>query len=254
MKHNRTKYLKGSERMDWEMEERRMLENRDYTGRLRTEGRAVKECKYDLMEITLTFEAKERTTAAALKAITERCESFLAQMKAEGIFGDYVSYERDDINKNVKIVGAEVTASRKIQIRYEFDVKLINHLLEMIRKSKAEVELNTRCWLSKDEEIQNELIKKAVLSARKRAELIAEAAGQKIVGVANIEIRNNDYDLFEGENDCYYDEDEQATPKRKPLFGRGVVPIDGSSTPITDLLKGPSTKMSVTATVLWKIS
>ena len=240
--------------MDWEMEERRMLENRDYTGRLRTEGKAVKEYKYDLMEITLKFEAKERNTAAALKAVTERCESFLAQMKADGIFGDYVTYERDDIDKNVKIVGAEVTASRKIQIRYEFDVKLINHLLDMVRKNKAEVELDTRYWLSRDEEMQDELIKRAVKSARKRAELIAEAAGQKIVGIANIEIRNNDYDLYEDEDDCYFEDDELAEPERGMFFGRGQVPIDGSSTPITDLLKGPSTKMSVTASILWKIS
>ena len=221
-------------------------------GKIRMEGVAVRECKYDLMELMLTFHVKEKSTAAALKAVTEQCERFLKKLDQEGLMGPFVRYVDDDTRKTDKIVGAEVIAKRKICIRYEYSLALVNHLMEMIQETKWDIEIEPRFLLSEDKQRKEELIMEAVRDSRHKAELIADAAGVSISGIDDISISDNTREWgYHDEEDCYEDDEDSA----HAVFGRGKGGTFGrSKTKVTDGLQGPLKRIKVTADIDWLVT
>ena len=59
-------------------------------GKLTITGKASHEYSYDLMEITVRFQAHEQTSAASMEKVLAQCEEFLSLMHEEGISADSI--------------------------------------------------------------------------------------------------------------------------------------------------------------------
>ena len=59
-------------------------------GKLTITGKASHEYSYDLMEITVRFQAHEKTSSTSMEKVLAQCEEFLSLMHEEGISADSI--------------------------------------------------------------------------------------------------------------------------------------------------------------------
>ena len=72
-----------------------------------------------------------------------------------------------------------------------FDMNFINNLNDIIKNESFVVDMNITFKLSDNKKIHEQLLEEAVLDSKRQAELIANAIGQKIVGIIELYSREN---------------------------------------------------------------
>ena len=170
-------------------------------GKLTISGSAKKECSCDVMYITLTFKTWERDTAKGLAQTKSQCDEFLHILEQNGIHVDKIHISDDSISQSMQNNILLVNATRKIEFRLSFNMVFLNRLSEIIKENSYTVDMKTSFELSNKEELHQQLIKDAVLDSRKKAEIIAHAMNQNIVGIKTLHTYSkNTYD-----DDAYYD-------------------------------------------------
>lgn len=151
-------------------------------GKITVQGYAEKEVNYDLVEMTISFNAREKTAARASKEVMRQCELFLQELNTKGIKAEDIHLEEDSISKTYQDrENNTITAKRTIEVKIEFDMKLMNGIMELIQKQEGDIEYDNRFMLSNEEKIHTLLLQEAIQDARKKAEEIAAALGQKVV-------------------------------------------------------------------------
>ena len=94
-----------------------------------------------------------------------------------------------------------VNCSRKIDFCMPFDMNFINNLNDIIKNESFVVDMNITFKLSDNKKIHEQLLEEAVLDSKRQAELIANAIGQKIVGIIELYSREN----FSDDEDIFFD-------------------------------------------------
>lgn len=159
-------------------------------GKLTVMGKAEKSYTCDMMIITLSFQAYEKNTSSAVEIVMSQCERFLEILEEQGFdisnihIGDNgVQCRKDDDNGELVI-----EAEREIKLRLAFDMKVLNEITEIIAKNSNYVDMDVSFTLSTMAESHNQLIKEAVIDSQKKAEMIAETTGQKVIGIDTMKI------------------------------------------------------------------
>ena len=157
-------------------------------GKLTIEGKASREFQYDLMEISLKFWAKEGSTTAALKKITQQSEEFLAIMDSTGIKIEEFRIRKDSVENEKYSDKFSVKGERELSICIPFNMDFLNYIRDIIQKKAFDAEIDTTYKFSDIEKIHKELIRMALLDAKEKAECIAQTMGQKVMGVQSVVI------------------------------------------------------------------
>ncbi len=206
-------------------------------GKLTIEGKAEKEYDYDLMEITVRFQVHEKSSAYAIMKVTMQCEECLSILNEQGISMDNIRIGEDSVEQEYRNDKLNVTATREISMRLPFDTGFSNYFMELIREKEYEVDLDINPRLSKNKEINDELLKLAIEDSKNKATFIANAMNQKITGIDSVKIIDR---CYEGEIDymCL----DQAY---------GIIPPGNLR--FSNQLKAPITTKTASVEVVWII-
>ena len=164
-------------------------------GKLNIIGKAEKQVPCNAMEIFLTFSTYEATAARAAEKIMQNCDDFLTMLQKNHADISDISIEEVSTEKSYA-KKTEYYAVRKIKLRFDFDMSLLNQFDIWTQQAQYDVTLESNFYLSNLAEIRKELLKEAVEDSRQKAEMLAEMMGQKITGFEEVimdrDFRNDD--------------------------------------------------------------
>lgn len=171
-------------------------------GKLNVCGKARKTFECDTMIILLDFTSQNQNTAKAVETAASECDQLLEYLESHGIDIGDIHINNIDISRDSDDDGStEVSANKKIELRLPFEMQFINDLSDIIKRFDFKIEMDVSFKLSNLFEVHNQLLKEAVLDSRKKAEMIAETMGQKVVGIEQLDAgsRYNHYDAEDRE-------------------------------------------------------
>lgn len=193
-------------------------------GVLKVIGKARKEVTCDIMLIVLKFKSFEKNTSQALDEVLSQCDRFLEVLESEGVNIDNICIKRNNLSQDMEDDEPEVEAERGMELRLPFDMPFLNTLSEIIREHDFKVEIDVSFKLSNMIEVHNQLLKDAVMDSKRKAEMIAEAMGQKVIGIE--ELNAGDRYALDSEERAY---EEQFSHKigsvRKSISNRLKAPV-----------------------------
>ena len=213
-------------------------------GQMFVEGKASKEYNCDVMVILFTF-TDRNSTSACESSIFSDCEDFLHEMERIGIAPESFMTLDDSTSYKARDQWSEggYTVSRKLMLKAKANLSLLEMILEVIRSRKYVVDYDVRYDISDERAINDELIRDAFADARRKADMIALATGQKVVGIIRTKVDREYGDWEEFDFD----------------FDSGFNAIDGPvlyrrSESYFERLRTPKHEMSTTVQVVWEIS
>lgn len=144
------------------------------------EGKASKEYNCDVMVIVFTFSDRSSTSAGETSIFSD-CEDFLHEMEKIGIapesfmtLDDSTSYKAKD-----QWPDGGYTVTSKLMLKAKVDLSLLEMILEVIRSRKYVIDYDVRYDISDERAINDELISDAFADARRKADMIVLATGDR---------------------------------------------------------------------------
>ncbi|MCH3971675.1 MAG: SIMPL domain-containing protein [Oscillospiraceae bacterium] len=157
---------------------------------IETKGYAKKEIAADVAVTEICFRTYKKSAAEAIQCVTEQCEKFLSVLEQEGFDLEELHTGGDSVDQDYDDKEREVCAEKKVKIRMKFDMCMQNHILEIAQKYGLDVDIDSKYEVSNENVLHTELLKQAVEDSKQKAEVIAEAMGQKISGIHRVELSN----------------------------------------------------------------
>lgn len=201
-------------------------------GKLTIKGYAEREVQCDIVELTIRFYVKAKSSSEATEKVLNQSEEFLEVLTNWGVDIKNIHIEKDSIDREYVDNILSVVAYRKFKIRLNYDMLFINRLMDLIRDKGFDVEFDCDFNVSDQKTIHDELVKEALLNSKEKAESIASTMGCKITGIDKLEYRQYE-DLF-SLCECERFLGESHKIKR-----------------ISDNLQSPLTKFSESIEVVW---
>lgn len=167
------------------------LNSHNESGKVFVMGKASEEFTCDRITITITFQCKGVSGAKASETVTAQCERFLQRLSESGVDITAIRLHDDSIDQPSYRDDDKVRASRTLKFDSEANALVIDYILKTIQDEHLDAELSTDYYLSNEEELRKSLRKKAIEDSKDNAELLACAAGKKIVGVDTIDMSNH---------------------------------------------------------------
>ena len=174
-------------------------------GKLKVVGKARKEFTCDIMYIKLSFKAWGDDTAKAIETSMSQCDMFLDILEQQGIELNMIHMSNADVSQEMYDDKLEISAEREIELRMPFDMNVINRLSEIIKENSLKVDMDISFKLTNMLEVHEQLLKEAVLDSKKKAEMLASAMGQKVVGIETLNAGER-YNNYDSEEKAYYDQ------------------------------------------------
>ena len=203
-------------------------------GKLSITGKAEREVSYDAVELRVTFYVHAKSTSKALQTIMNQSEKFLELITVAGVDMKNIHIGDNSVDQRYDDGVLNVFATREMKIRLPFDMVFVNSLMTMVREQDFAVDFTCDYYLTNRADLHMKLMKEALADSKKKAEVIAEIAGQKIIGIDSIK------------HDEYSDMLWIACEKEKSMILPG-------STSLSDQLEAPLTTESETINVVWLI-
>ncbi len=107
-------------------------------GKIEVKGSSSRKVAYDLMEINVSFKAKEATASAASEKVMRECEDFLKELKKAGFDVSQIKLADDELDENRSTIRdpegggyidvTEYRAHRDLEIKHGFDMKMVNYI------------------------------------------------------------------------------------------------------------------------------
>ena len=206
-------------------------------GKLMIKGEANRRVEADMETITIRFQSREGTSANAAERVISDSEEFLEIIKELGVDLSSIQLANDDIEQDSYNDDIKVTATRELMIEIGYDIRFNNDILDIIQKNNMNVDLEVVHDISNRSALHEELIQEAVADSRKKAELIASATGQKIIGIDEVHLGER---YVESRMDCMCREKERSIARPRAAM-------------LSDQLKAPVVTESETVNVTWII-
>lgn len=173
-------------------------------GKLKVVGKARKEFTCDIMYIKLSFKAWGEDTSQAIATSMSQCDLFLEILEKQGIDINMIHMSNADVSQEMYEDKLEISAEREIELRMPFDMNVINRLSEIIKENQFKVDMDISFKLTNMLEVHEQLLKEAVLDSKKKAEMLASAMGQKVIGIETLNAADR-YNSYDSEEKAYYD-------------------------------------------------
>ena len=202
-------------------------------GKLSITGTAEREVSYDAVELRITFNGRAKKTADAVAIIMEECEQLLKIIIDAGVSMKDIHIGENSVDRRYGDNGVTVSANREITLRLKFDMPFINSLMDTIRDQDFSVDMDCSYSYSNKQNLHAVLLREAVENSKKKAELIAEIMGQKVIGIESVN------------HDSFYDEPFLYEMKECVAMSCAYA--------LSDQLESPLTKESESIDVVWLI-
>lgn len=153
---------------------------------LNVSGQGTIKVSPDIAYITLGVVTENTVAKAAQQENAATMDKLVSAVKASGIKSEdiktvnYSIYPKYDYNKDTgasKIIGYSVTNSIQVTVR---DMKKVGSVIDLSADTGANISNNISFALSDYDKYYNEALKKAVATAKKKADTIAAAVGISI--------------------------------------------------------------------------
>ncbi len=203
-------------------------------GKLSITGKAEREVSYNAVEMRVTFYIYAKSTAEALRILMDQSEKFLALVTAAGVDMKDIHIGENSVEQRCSDDALTVHASREMKIRLRFDMAFVNGLMEMIREQDFAVALDCDYHLTDRAELHMELMKEALADSKKKAEVVAEIMGQKIIGIDSVAY------------DRHSNMEWMCCEQKRGIICPGAAPLSNQ-------LEAPLTTESETISVVWLI-
>ena len=156
-------------------------------GKIEMKGYAEKEVNADIAEYTISFVSLERKASISGNNVKNQCELFLNELKKNRFDIGQIHLSEDGISEDrYRNNDAAMDAKRVISFRTGFDPAINNLITDIISESNLNAEISVNYSYSKTNELHDELLKEAVINSRRKAEMIAEATGQKVKDIDSV--------------------------------------------------------------------
>lgn len=189
-----------------------MNNKKEKYGQIRMEGKSSREVAYDVMDVTVTFRAREKNSQKVLAELDKQTEDFLKVFKELGfeiksfqignnnveqhrasVVPPWLRRELRDKEVDIYLDREEdyATGERVLKLALPFNMKVRNIIDQAVLEEKLSVDIDTSYRVAKEPEIREELIREAIAKSKALAEVLATSANQRIIGVK--EIVKDDY-------------------------------------------------------------
>ena len=204
-------------------------------GTMKIIGKAERKFTCDRMTIDIRVIADEPTHDRAVQKCMNDSEALLKDLQSSGLELNQIKLNNHSVSTRHYDNKPYIQAERGIEIEAAFDMKLINHLTDLIQTSHYNADICTGFSVSDLAGIHRQLIEEAFKDSRKKAEIIAALMGQKIAGIEKVEVGDRYDDDYL--SDYQIGESEFVSRKKASLA--------------SDQLSATDTEESETVTVIW---
>ena len=157
---------------------------------LSASGEGYVEATPDIVVIDLTLSHTAKTLSEAKHQVDEIGNAVIRAARAQGIANDdlqaskiQAAPEYEWQNNQRVLRGQQI--SRQFQLRLR-DVERYGALVQALTDAQVTQINGIRTEFSKQEQLENAALKKAIANVRGKAEMMAEASGSRIAGIANL--------------------------------------------------------------------
>ena len=156
-------------------------------GKISVTGYAEREVTYDRMRINIDFSSIEKTSSRAMDEVMKQSDKFIESLVNKGIKSEFIHFKEDTLGKDYRYQeNNNFTAERCIYVDVEFNMVLLNTIVELIKSHEGDISYHTDYSVSNINKIHGELLKEAFLDSKKKAELIISTYGREISGIKSI--------------------------------------------------------------------
>jgi hypothetical protein len=156
-------------------------------------GQAKMKVIPDVTTINIALTSVHQEYSQSVQNLEQKASELKKFLETKGIDEKYVDSENFKVDKQYDFVNGErkyigFNAKLWIQLKFENDNALVNEIINAIGESntESEISIDYEISLAKQDSVNTELIKSAIDDAKKKATLIAESTGQKLVKIAKI--------------------------------------------------------------------
>ena len=151
-------------------------------------GEVKREITYDIINIKIDFQAEADMASEASERAIKECERYLGELGSFGVDISEIRLYNDDVETANGYLdkAKKYKASRKIGIKTDFDMGIVNNLRLLLVEGKYQAEFDFSYSFSDIEKIRTEMLDEALQQAKNKAYDLAEKLGCKIEGIKNV--------------------------------------------------------------------
>lgn len=168
-------------------------------GKVLVSGHAEREFVPDYCSIELKVETKGENTAKTAKAALIEFERLIAGLVEMGIKYDEMTISEDRSTTPWRNE-PDYESSREVEVTIPVNVAAVNSIHNLIASGFENTEISVHYRLKSYDGYLCELKKQAIQNSRKKAELLAEATGTKVIGIDAVNLdghRDLNFDIAE---------------------------------------------------------
>ena len=153
-------------------------------GKIKINGSAKKEFKADIMKVDISISTAGETAASAINKGKKETEKLLQLLVDLGFELSKVSMENDHVSNPSRYDDDKCYHFEKeISFTSSANLALLESISDGIIRNEINATYDETFCLSNIESAKKSVLQDALLDSKKKAEIIAETLGQKVVGI-----------------------------------------------------------------------
>ena len=157
-------------------------------GTIQITGKAARKVECDLLEYTLTFTRTKGSVSLAIDAVEKDMEKTLEALKNFGVAIEHIHVDKDSVDEGYSQKDTAVfDCERKVRFKIKANNAFTNRLMDILKNNQISALVDTNCYYSEEQKLRKELLKEALLDSKSKAELLAGANQQTVLGIEKIE-------------------------------------------------------------------
>ena len=186
-------------------------------GSIKIKGIAKKEFRADVMQVNILISISGDTPASAINKGKKEIKSMLKLLLELGINLADVTMESEQISKPADYKDDRLYYyDKEISFIAPANLVMLDLLSEGISKSEINVAYDEMFYLSNIAAAKKEVLQQALQDAKKKADILAEALGQKVVGLESAKCDEYEEEEFDHMVHCLHE--NRAKPRIYPRF------------------------------------
>ena len=157
-------------------------------GTIQVSCKAARKVECDILEYTLTFTRTKGSVSLAIDAVEKDMEKTLEALKNFGVAIEHIHVEKDSVDEGYSQKDTAVfECERKVRFKIKANNAFTNRLMDILKNNQISALVDTNYYYSEEQKLRKELLKEALQDSKSKAELLAGANQQTVVGIEKIE-------------------------------------------------------------------
>lgn len=175
-------------------------------GSIKIKGIAKKEFRADVMKVDISISTSGETPASAINKGKKETENMLKLLLELGINLAEVTMESEQVSKPSNYKDDKLYYyDKEISFIALANLVMLDLLSEGISKSEINATYDEMFYLSNIEAAKKEVLQQALQDAKKKADILAETLGQKVVGLESTKCDEYEEEEFDHMVHCLHE-------------------------------------------------